>query len=449
MDPKTSSRIMMISTHGYVSASPEFGKPDTGGQVVYVLELSKWLTKLGSKVDIYTRQFENQPQIESVLGDAVRIIRLPCGGPDFLPKEWLCESIPEWVDHTLRYIRTNELIYDLINSHYWDAGLAGQLLARQLSVPHFHTPHSIGSWKRENMPGSEEELERKYNFQRRISSEAKIYAACAQGIATTPSQREILTGPPYHVAPEKVGLIPAGYDDSRFFPVAESSKQIIKRQLGLEGRIVLAIGRLARNKGYDLLIRAMRPVCERLPDAKLVLAIGSNSLNADEQRQLSELKTLATSLGLSERVDFRGYIPDDELPDMYRAADVFALSSRYEPFGMTAVEAMACGVSTIVTTEGGLWEQVQWGVETLYANPNDPEAFGHSILDVLQYPEVAQQLALHGSIKARSSFTWSSVAQDFLRLAQESCPPQPTHLKSPHPKALTSSRNGATEETRL
>lgn len=425
MDIKTSSRIMMISTHGYVTASPEFGKPDTGGQVVYVLELSKWLAKLGSRVDIYTRHFEDQPQIESVIGDCVRIIRLPCGGPEFVPKEWLCDSIPEWVDNTLRYIRTHGLVYDRINSHYWDAGLAGQSLSRQLSVPHLHTPHSIGSWKRDNMPGSAEELEKKYNFRRRISSETEIYAACSEVIATTPAQREIVTGSPYHVDPRKVRLIPAGYDDSRFFPIAEASKQIIKQQLGLEGRIVLAIGRLARNKGYDLLIRAMRPVCERLPDVKLVLAIGSSSLNADEQKQLAELKSLAQLLDLSDRIDFRGYIPDDELPNMYRAADVFALSSRYEPFGMTAVEAMACGVSTIVTTEGGLWKQVQWGVETLYANPNDPEAFGHSILDVLQYPEVAQQLELHGATKARSSFTWSSVAQDFMRLAQEGCTPEP------------------------
>ncbi len=86
---------------------------------------------------------------------------------------------------------------------------------------------------------------------------------------------------------------------------------------------------------------------------------------------------------------FRDYIPDDQLADYYRAADVFALSSRYEPFGMTAVEAMACGTPTVVTTEGGLWEQVTWGLEALYANPFDPEAFGHAIATVLQHPRVA------------------------------------------------------------
>lgn len=153
MDPMTSSRIMMISTHGYVSATPELGKPDTGGQVVYVLELSKWLAKLGYQVDIYTRQFEQQPEIEMVPGEPVRIVRIPCGGPSFLPKEWLCEAIPEWIEHAANFVCKHNLKYAAINSHYWDAGLAGRALAKEFAIPHLHTPHSIGSWKRDNMPG--------------------------------------------------------------------------------------------------------------------------------------------------------------------------------------------------------------------------------------------------------------------------------------------------------
>lgn len=447
MDTHTSSRIMMISTHGYVSSTPEFGKPDTGGQVVYVLELSKWLAKLGYQVDIYTRQFEQQPQIENVQSEQVRIVRIPCGGPTFLPKEWLCDTIPEWIASAIHFIRSNDLKYDVINSHYWDAGLAGQAVATQLAIPHLHTPHSIGSWKRDNMPGTPEELERKYNFQTRISTERNIYWHSAGLIATTPSQREILHHPPYEAPLDKISLIPAGYDDNRFFPISDSSKQVLKRQLGLNGRVVLAIGRLARNKGYDLLIQAMKPVCERLPDAQLVLAIGSNSLNADEERQLAELKALAKSLDLAERVDFQGYIADEDLPNMYRAADVFALSSRYEPFGMTAIEAMACGVPTIVTTEGGLWEQVKWGVESLYANPNDPEAFGHSILDILQYPEISQQLSLHGSSKARSAFTWSSVAQEFIRLCQQTCGSVSNSHQTQTFSPISKSHSGTIEET--
>ena len=96
-------RIMMISTHGYVAAEPELGKPDTGGQVVYVLELSRCLARLGYEVDILTRHFEDQP-FEEELEDRVRVLRFPCGGSGFIPKETLCNSIPEWVQRVGKFI---------------------------------------------------------------------------------------------------------------------------------------------------------------------------------------------------------------------------------------------------------------------------------------------------------------------------------------------------------
>src|SRR5688572_11546844 len=111
-------RIAMISTHGYVAANPPLGAADTGGQVVYVLELSKKLALLGYEVDIWTRRFEGQPELEHV-AEHVRIIRMPCGGPDFIAKEYLCDSLAEWNEHALRFIQRRGLNYAFINSHYW------------------------------------------------------------------------------------------------------------------------------------------------------------------------------------------------------------------------------------------------------------------------------------------------------------------------------------------
>ncbi|HBO46457.1 MAG TPA: glycosyltransferase family 1 protein [Planctomycetaceae bacterium] len=407
------TRIMMISTHGYVSAFPEFGKPDTGGQVVYVLELSKCLARMGYDVDILTRQFENQRLREHV-APHVRILRFPCGGDEFIPKETLCENIPEWVENVREYVERNSLEYALIDSHYWDAGLAGQALANYLGVPHIHTPHSIGAWKRDNMDGDPAELERRYNFRRRIREEKVVYDECDVLVATTPPQRDILTDGEYDVPRDKIRVIPPGYDDMRFFPVSRASRQTIKRDLGLEGRIVLALGRMAKNKGYDLLLRAMPTVFGRIDDARLLLAVGSTEPSESEKRQVDELKRLAAELEIEDRVLFRDYIPDEELADYYRAADVFALSSRYEPFGMTAVEAMACGTPAVITTEGGLWEQVTWGQDAVYANPFDPDAFGHAITAVLAHHRIFDQLAKYGTRKARARFTWTGIAQQLL-----------------------------------
>ena len=142
--------IAMISTHGYVAAEPPLGAPDTGGQVVYVLELSKVLGRLGYNVDIYTRQFEDQPAKEPV-DENVSIIRIPCGGSEFIPKEYMVDSIDEWIDNALTYISDNNQKYLFINSHYWDAGIAGMKISQALKIPHLHTPHSVGSWKKRNM----------------------------------------------------------------------------------------------------------------------------------------------------------------------------------------------------------------------------------------------------------------------------------------------------------
>lgn len=406
-------RIMMISTHGYVAAEPELGKPDTGGQVVYVLELSKCLGRMGYQVDVLTRQFEDQPRSEQI-SDRVRILRFPCGGKSFIPKETLCERIPEWVGNVRQYIGSKRLRYAFINSHYWDAGLAGQSLANALEIPHLHTPHSIGTWKRDNMDGDAEDLEKKYNFNKRIREEKIIYDECDALVATTSQQRDVLRNGGYDVPPEKVIVVPPGYDDTRFFPVSRATRTALKQQYGLNHPVVLALGRMAHNKGFDLLIEAMPVVVKRIAEAKLVLAVGSTEPTPRETEQISELKALARKLGIAERVVFRDYIPDDELADFYRVADVFALSSRYEPFGMTAVEAMACGTPSVITTEGGLWEQVAWGVEAIYANPFDPEAFGHAICSALHHPKLTGQLAKYGSQMARARFTWTGIAQQIL-----------------------------------
>ncbi len=436
MSIKPKDRIMMISTHGYVSANPEFGMPDTGGQVVYVLELSKCLARMGYRVDILTRRFEDQPASEPV-SDRVRILRFPCGGKDFIPKEVLCDSIPEWVTNVDRYVRSKRLRYVFINSHYWDAGLAGQALSNRLEIPHVHTPHSIGAWKRDNMDGDPAELEREYNFRRRIREEKVIYDECEVLVATTPQQRDILTGGEYDVPADKVRVIPPGYDDIRFFPVSRASRRALKEELEIEGRVVLALGRMAKNKGYDLLLRAMPAVFQRVDDVKLLLAVGSTEPSQSEVGQIEDLKRLAHDLGIAERVIFRDYIPDELLADYYRAADVFALSSRYEPFGMTAVEAMACGTPAVITTEGGLREHVTWGLDALYANPFDTEAFGHAIHAVLAYPRVAQQLTKYGSQIARARFTWTGIAQQLLGVLRSA------DLRLPRRRPAAGSAGGA------
>jgi mannosylfructose-phosphate synthase len=413
-------RIAMVSTHGYVAAQPPLGAADTGGQVVYVLELSKKLAQLGYEVDIWTRRFEDQPEVEPV-ADQVRVIRARCGGSHFIPKEYLHEKLPQWSENALRFIAKHELKYEFIDSHYWDAGLAGQHLAEVLSTHHIHTPHSLGAWKKAQMesdyPGDTAKFEKQYNFTNRIRHERLLYESAHMVIATTPPQMEVLLGE-YEVPPTKCRMIPPGYDDNRFFPVGESTERALRQKFGFNGQVVMAIGRLARNKGYDLLIQGFHLVAQRLPDVKLYLAVGGTSLTPLEETILAELKKLVTDLGLVGRVQFGSFIPDDQLADYYRAADAFVLSSRYEPFGMTAIEAMACGTPTVVTIHGGLHRAVTFGRHAVYADPFDREDLGIMIYKVLKHPRLRARLARMGAHKARSLFTWTGVAQQLVALVE-------------------------------
>lgn len=413
-------RIAMVSTHGYVAANPPLGAADTGGQVVFVLELSKKLAQLGYEVDIWTRQFEDQPEVEAV-AEQVRIIRARCGGRDFIPKEYLYEKLPQWSENALRFINNHKLKYHFINSHYWDAGLAGQHLSEVLSVPHIHTPHSLGHWKKRQMesdyPEDADKFEKQYNFSKRIHYERLLYASAQLVIATTPPQLKLLVSD-YDLPSNQCRMIPPGYDDNRFFPVGESTALALRQKLGFTGPVVMAIGRLARNKGYDLLIQAFELAAKRHPEATLYLAVGGTSLNELEETILNELKALVTQLGLTDRVKFGSFIPDDQLPDYFRAADVFVLSSRYEPFGMTAIEAMACGTPTVVTIHGGLFRALTFARHALYADPFDREDLGIMIHKILLHSRLRERLSRMGAHKARSLFTWTGIAQQLVALVE-------------------------------
>ncbi len=411
-------RIMMLTTHGYVAAQPELGRPDTGGQVVYVLELSRTLARLGYDVDIMTRRFDGRPAEEPV-DRGVRIVRFACGGPNFIAKERLHQHIDEFTARLTTWAARNEVTYDWINSHYWDAGLAGVALGESFAVPHFFTPHSLGVWKRNQTVGDPAELELLFNFRRRIADEREICRRSDLVLATTDDQRQLLHSAAYSLPRRKLRVIPPGYDDLRFFPVAASTRDMLRRRFQYAGPVLYALGRIAENKGYDLLVAAMPTIVSRRPDVRLVLAVGATSPTPAERAAVSRLRQSAEELGVAEHIQFADHIADDELADRYRAADVFVLSSRYEPFGMTAVEAMACGTPTVVTSQGGLWRNLTWGRDALTVDPRDPEALGHTVLQILEYGELARRLSRYGSEAVRKRFTWTAIAAQLLRVAGE------------------------------
>lgn len=402
----------MLSIHGYVGAEPELGKPDTGGQVVFVLELAKRFARLGYRVDLVTRRFGKQPEFDRI-NPNLRVWRIPFGGKDFIRKEDMHGQLRDFVTNFLAEVNRRQLRYDVVNSHYWDAGWAGQRIAEELRIPHIHTPHSLGSWKRKDMKGSRDDVERTYRFTERIEKEFLVYRNCDHVIATTEQQVDLINED-YGIPRDHITMIPPGIDEQRFTPAQPSRVREIRGKLGFREHDVYCVGRAATNKGIDLLIESLPPLRELVPDARLQLAVGAGS-DRDRAR-IDDWKALAEKLGVAEHVRWLGYIADEELADHYRAAGVFALSSRYEPFGMTAIEAMACGTPTVVTVHGGLHEAVDFGNHALFADPKVPVEFAALLAMPMRHPRLQERLSIEGARFARRQFGWTGIARRTLAL---------------------------------
>ena len=402
-------RICMLTIHGYVAKNPTLGKTDTGGQITYVLELSKTLSKKGISIDIYTRRFQKQKSIEKV-GRNVRIIRIPCGGDKFIRKENLFPCLDTFAKNMERFIKKEGLEYDIYHSHYWDAGYVVMKLTERLGRTFVNTFHSLGAWKKDHMGGDPIEMEKIYKFKNRIKNERILFKK-ARAIVMT-SQAMIYSSKKYYnYAGKKHVIIPAGVDLEKFRPLKKGEKE---RIIDVPQNYVFWVGRFDTNKGLDYMLRGFAGVVTKAKDLFLVIGGGSRNPKPREIKLKSELKQIIKRFEIKNRVFFTGHIKDNLMPSYYRKAKFFVLPSRFEPFGMTAAEALACGTPLVVSRRAGIRRYLRNGENCLVVNAYNKKDLGWAFRVLNKNVTFKKKIARNGLRVAREKFSWTNVANKTL-----------------------------------
>ena len=404
--------IAMLSTHGYFDPVPQLGRTDTGGQVVYVLELAKALSRAGYKTDIYTRWFDqSQPQIDPVPGNPdVRVIRIPAGPWEFIPKEFIYDVLPELAENMVSFIKEHDLDYDLYHGHYVDAGIVALDVARAMNKPVYFTAHSLGAWKRDQMGGDPDEMEKKFNFQHRIAEEIRIFDSVnAQSLTSIVQQEKLKELSDYEA--DNIVIIPPGVDVHHFYPPREGEEKV---HTSLPEKYVFCLSRIDTNKGHDLLLHAWDLVRKEIEGIDLVIGGGSPNPKPRELGVFATMDKIINEAGMQERVTRIGYVPNEMMRPYYQQAELFVMPSLFEPFGMTSQEAMGCGTPVVASKFGGIRNTIRNGFNGFLVDPSNPREFADAILELLKDDKRCKEIGQNAYEVILEEYSWEAIARRHL-----------------------------------
>lgn len=404
-------RIAIISDH----ASPlgALGGVDGGGQNVYVAQLARQLAKAGYGADVFTRR--DSPGLARTVEFApgARVIHLDAGPARHIAKEELLPYMPRFTEALLEFTRGEGIRYSLVHANFFLSGLTACELKRELGVPFVITFHALGRVRRLHQQAADRFPDERFAIEERIVAEA------ARIIAECPQEREELIRL-YHADPAKITIIPCGFDPAEMEPI---DRLRARRKLGFYGEehLILQLGRLVPRKGVDTVVAGLAElVNERGIPARLII-VGGESAEPDPAAtpEIGRLQALAEELGVAGHITFAGRKSRDILKYYYSAADVFVTTPWYEPFGITPLEAMACGTPVIGSRVGGIKSTVLDGHTGFLVPPRDPGALAARLATLLTDRSLARDMRDRGLRRVNEHFTWERVAERVAGLYEE------------------------------
>ena len=422
----------MLSVHTSPLDQPGIG--DAGGMNVYVSGLSHALARRGARVEIFTRAtssalpetvvlpgtdadghiLDREQARAILLGDEVEVgvvppvlvHHVPAGPFEGLDKSDLPGQLCAMTAGVLRSEAARAAgWYDVVHSHYWLSGQVGWLAADRWDVPLVHTMHTMARVKNASLaPGDTPEP-----HGRTIGEEQVVAEADALIASTDAEARDLVEL--YGADADRVHTVAPGVDLDLFTP---GDRIAARARLGLDASrpVVLFAGRVQPLKGPDVLVRALAVLRASGRPVPTLVVLGGPSGRPTAVR---ELAALAAVSGVSEQLTIRPPVPRPALADWYRAADVVAMPSRSESFGLVAAEAQASGTPVLATRVGGLRSVVADGVSGRLVDGHDPETWADAIAAMLA-DDAARAILGRGAREHAQQFGWDVAAEAVLRV---------------------------------
>ena len=435
--------IVLISIHGLIRGRElELGRDaDTGGQTKYVVELARALGEHADveRVDLLTRRVvdssvsDDYSQQYEKLSDNVRIVRIECGEEAYIPKEQLWDCLDNFADSALEYIKLQPDLPSIIHSHYADAGYVGTRLSHLLGIPLVHTGHSLGRSKRRQLLAagfSRETLEARYNITTRIEADESTLGVAECVITSTKQEIHEQYAAYDHYQPERMRVIPPGTDLKQFFPPEGNedssviAKEIYRFLKNPNKPIILALSRPDPRKNILQLIAAYGESSKLQQLANLVIIAGNrddiNDMDNDAQGVLQDILLHVDQYDLYGKAAYPKHHQSSEVAIIYRLAalskGVFINPALTEPFGLTLIEAAACGLPVVATEDGGPIDIIGNCQNGYLIDPLDREDIEKTLLRILSNRKKYEKFVSNGLIGVQKHYSWQAHTEKFIEI---------------------------------
>jgi len=394
-----------------VHASPlgRLGHGENGGMNLAVRRFCEELAARGIPSDVFTRRDDPRAPAEELIAPGSRLVRLEAGPPRVVPKHEVVAHLPSFTSALLAHAESERRRYRLLHSHYWLSGWVASRARQRWDVPWVQSFHTLARLK--EAAGLPPELQR--------AQAEEVLARGADRLVAMSAAEERALVELYDVDPDRVCVVPPGVDAEQFGRPAPAA---LRAELGLGGRrVVFAVGRLERLKGFDLLLEAVARLRLRPGfDDVVLLCAGADSGDGSSQAahpdgERGRLESRAWELGLAGAVRFLGAVDGERLAALYALADVCAVPSMTETFGLVALEAQAAGTPVVASAVGGLVDTVADGQSGRLVDGRDPDDFATALAEVLGDEGLRRRLGEAARERA-AGFTWSLAAERLLHL---------------------------------